>query len=117
MTELWFKIQCIYPITSSLNQFEGNEEDDEDEVLKRIRMKDMDITDGYEIDFAYLNLVIDPIVSVLPCCMLPKNAKYKKYYSEVVLESGNIIFAVGKPESVMKLLMEYLNVSIQSGQS
>ena len=49
--------------------------------------------------------------------MLPKNAKYKKYYSEVVLESGNIIFAVGKPESVMKLLMEYLNVSIQSGQS
>jgi len=117
MTDNWFKVQCIYPITSSLNQYDEYKEDEEDEVLKNIRMKDMDITDGYEIDFAYLNLMIDPIVSILPCCMLPKNAKYKKYYSEVVLESGNIIFAVGKPEAVMKLLMEYLNVSIQSGLS
>jgi hypothetical protein len=63
MTDNWFKIQTIYAITSSLQQYENvNEEDDEDDVLKRIRMSNMGMVDGYEVDTAYLNIVCDPIV-------------------------------------------------------
>ena len=47
MTDNWFKIQTIYAITSSLQQYENvNDEDDEDDVLKRIRMSNMGMVDG-----------------------------------------------------------------------
>jgi hypothetical protein len=109
MTDNWFKIQTIYAITSSLQQYENvNEEDDEDDVLKRIRMSNMGMVDGYEVDTAYLNIVCDPIVGMLPCCLLPKNAKNKKYYTELILESGNIVFAVGKPEAIFEKLCEFM---------
>lgn len=109
MTDNWFKIQTIYAITSSLQQYENvNEEDDEDDVLKRIRMSNMGMVDGYEVDTAYLNIVCDPILVMLPCCLLPKNAKNKKYYTELILESGNVVFAVGKPEAIFEKLCEFM---------
>ena len=109
MTDNWFKIQTIYAITSSLQQYENvNDEDDEDDVLKRIRMSNMGMVDGYEVDTAYLNIVCDPIVGMLPCCLLPKNAKNKKYYTELILESGNVVFAVGKPEAIFEKLCEFM---------
>ena len=88
MTDNWFKIQTIYAITSSLQQYENTDnEDDEDDVLKRIRMSNMGMVDGYEVDIAYLNIVNDPIVGMLPCCLLPKNAKNKKFCA--VADKGN----------------------------
>ena len=83
-------------------------EDDEDDVLKRIRMSNMGMVDGYEVDIAYLNIVNDPIVGMLPCCLLPKNAKNKKYYTELILESGNVVFAVGKPDAIFEKLCEFM---------
>ena len=109
MTDNWFKIQTIYAITSSLQQYENvDNEDDEDDVLKRIRMSNMGMVDGYEVDIAYLNIVNDPIVGMLPCCLLPKNAKNKKYYTELILESGNVVFAVGKPDAIFEKFCEFM---------
>lgn len=100
----WFKIQVLYPLTSTLS----NMEDDEDPLLKRIRFE-QDNTDGYQIDFAYINLALDPIVSLQPCCMLPKDGKNKKYYTEITLQSDNVLYAVGKPEVIYDKINEYLN--------
>ena len=38
MGDNWFKIHSIYAVTSTLQQYESTEEDDEDDVLKRIRL-------------------------------------------------------------------------------
>jgi|TARA_R110000868_G_scaffold77684_1_gene222305 hypothetical protein len=108
MGDNWFKIHSIYAVTSTLQQYESTEEDDEDDVLKRIRLNNMGLVDDYEIDVAYINIVSDPIVGMLPCCLLSKRAKNKKYYTELILESGNIIFAVGKPETIFEKLCDFM---------
>jgi hypothetical protein len=99
----WFKIQVIYPVTSGLNH-----DEDEDSELRRIRLKQID-SDGYERDYAYLNLSEDPIANILPSCFAPKDRQNKVYISELIMQSGNVITAVGKPESIYNALLEYVN--------
>jgi hypothetical protein len=101
---MWFRIKVIYPVTSGLNE---DNDDSEDSELKRIRLQQLD-TDGYEYDFAYINLAKDNIVDLIPCCFLAKDRKNKTYYTDIVLESGNIINAVGKPDDVYTKILEYL---------
>lgn len=99
----WLKLRIIYPITSGLV-----EDDTEDSELRRIRLEQAD-SDGYEQDWGYLNLAIDPIAQLEPCCMIPKGNKNKKFYTQITLQSGNLVMAVGKPEDVYKQIEEYLN--------
>ena len=100
----WFAVQCIYKIESSL--YETNEEDEEDELLKSIRYKNSGAKEDYEFDIAYLNLIDDPIANLLPYCIFPKGANNKKYLTQIVLASGNTLYAIGKPESIYEKLIE-----------
>lgn len=93
-----FKIDIIYPFSNSL--YSGEEELDE---LDRIRLGE-----DYTIDAGYFNLIADPIVQINPKCLIPKGKVNKKYFSEVVFQSGNVSYAAGKPENLYKVLEEYI---------
>ena len=85
----WFKIDCLYPITS------GMENTDELTDVERIQLKNEGILEDYEQGVAVLNLVEDTIVHLIPKCFIPKGKVYKKYYTEIVLKSGDLVYAVG----------------------
>jgi hypothetical protein len=103
----WFRVQVYYPVHSGLD----NTIEDEDSELRRIRLKQLECEE-YETEYAYLHLGIDPIVSLQPYTIIPKEAKNKKNLTEITLESGNIIYAVGKPDTIYQALNEYI-LSIQ----
>ncbi len=100
----WFKIQCIYPVSSGLST--DLDEDQEDVELKRIRFKANDI-DQFETGYAFLSLSEDPITNITPGCLLPKDGKNKKNFTLITLSSGNLIYALGKPEDVYDKLNEH----------
>jgi len=92
-----FKVDIIYPFTNSLYH-----EDEELDELDRIRLGE-----EYTIDAGYYNLLADPIVQINPKCLIPKGKVNKKYFSQVVFQSGNVSYTAGKPDSLYKSLEEY----------
>jgi hypothetical protein len=103
MDELkWFKIEVIYPLNNALG---GNEEPDE---IDLIRMRSEGLVDDYEIDIAIFNLSNNTISQLNPKCFVPRGKTNKKYYTEIVFENGDFVFALGKPEHVYSKVNEYL---------
>jgi hypothetical protein len=100
----WFKIQCIYPVSNNLRM---DIDDGEDSELKRIRFRNNDV-EQYETGYAFLSLATDPIMHLEPGCLLPREGKNKKNFTVITLESGNIIYALGKPEEVYDKINEYI---------
>lgn len=98
----WFKIQVVYPITSGIENEELSE-------IEKIQLMNEGILDDYETDYAYLNLAEDTIVHINPKAFIKKGNVNKRYFSEIVMKSGDVIFAVGKPEAVYTKVNEYLN--------
>lgn len=99
-TLLWFKIQIIYPLNSSINAEEISE-------VEAIRLRNEGLLDDYETDIGVFNLASDPISQIHPKAFIPKGKTNKKYYSEIIFESGNMVMALGKPESVYDKILEY----------
>lgn len=106
MLEHWFKIKVMYPITTNAEGI--NLDDDEDPVLKRIRLQEAGVED-YDTEFAYFNIIADPIMHLMAGAYLPKDAKNKRNYTLIVFESGNSVTAVGKPEDIFKELMSFID--------
>ena len=103
MDELkWFKIEVIYPLDSGLG---SNEEPNE---IDLIRLKSEGLVEDYETDIAVFNLSNNTISQLNPRCFVPKGKINKKYYTEIVFENGDFVFAVGKPEYVYSKVNEYL---------
>lgn len=98
----WFKLEVLYKITSGLYDEELSEVDE-----IRLKAEKLINGDGYEKDTAYFNLGNDTIIRVTPCAFVPKGNKNKKFYSEVVFQSGDIVFADGKPMDVYDKLNAY----------
>ena len=96
----WLKLDVIFPIQSGL----GNEEMSE---IDTIRLRSEGIEDGFETGTAYCNIGHDPIVQINPRCFIPKGRQNRKYYSEIVLQSGTIIYGIGKPDLIYSKLSEY----------
>lgn len=99
----WFKIECIYPIDLDFN---GNEISE----IDQLRLKSEGLLEEYETGVAVLNLIEDVIVHLIPKCFIPKGKVYKKYYTEVVMKSGDILYAVGKPDQVYEKINDYLEL-------
>ena len=98
----WFKIDIIYPKTVNLS----GEELDSDESWRV--PKDDDI---YSIEVGYFNLADDPIVQLNPRAFIPKDGKNRKQFTEVVFLSGNISYAVGKPDDIYAKIRDFLSSS------
>ena len=98
------KIDIIYPLTSNLT---------EGEELTEVERLTNHLEDGYEVDSGYWDLVADSIAQLNPRCFIPSNGKNKKYFTEVVFVSGNVSYAVGKPDSVFQKVSDYLNQNTQ----
>jgi len=98
----WLKIKVIFPITAGLNDLE--------EVSEVQRMQ-MGIKDGdqYETEWGYYNIGQDMPIQLNPCCFIPRDKVNKKYYTQVIFSSELIILAEGKPESVYKVIEDYIN--------
>lgn|SRR5574343_1127155 len=94
-----FEVEIIYQKVTSLNNIE--EEDDEIDRLRGV--------DDYYIDVGYWDLETDPIAKIEPRCFIPKGKTNKKYFSEVVFQSGNLSYANYKPTELKKMLDSYLN--------
>jgi hypothetical protein len=99
----WFKIDCLYPINVGLT--EQGEIDD----VKRIQLANEGIFEDFEKGTAVLNLAEDTIVHLIPKCFIPNGKVRKKYYTEVVLKSGDVVYAEGTPDSVYAKLVDYIN--------
>lgn len=100
---MWFQIEIIYPISGS---FDGEELTE----VQKIQLKNEGLLlEDYETDIGIFNLISDPISQINPKAFIPRNKTNKKYYSEIVFESGNIVMALGKPINVYTKLNEYLN--------
>ena len=95
----WFKIDIIYPKTVNLS---GEELDSEEGW--RVP-KDDDI---YSIETGYFNLTEDPIVQLNPRAFVPSEKKNRTQFTEVVFLSGNISYAVGKPDDIYAKIKDFL---------
>lgn len=98
----WFKLEVLYKITSGLYNEELSEIDE-----IRLKAEKLIDGDGYEKDLAFFNLGSDTIIRIHPCAFVPMGNKNKKFYSEVVFESGDIVYADGKPADIYDKLNDY----------
>jgi hypothetical protein len=98
MTDL-FKIKEIFPITSRISA-----DDEDSEELSEVDRITHSLELGYEIDWGYWDVVSDPIFQMHPRCVIKKGNTNKKYYTEVVFQSGNIAYAACKPDDLMREL-------------
>lgn len=99
----WFKLDVLYKVTSGLF-----DEDELSEVdLIRLKAEGLMNGDSYEKDTCIISLGEDTIIRVEPRAFIPKGGKNKKYYSEVIFKSGDVVFAEGKPNEVYEKLNKY----------
>lgn len=94
-----FEIDIIYPITTSLL---------DSEELSETQRLTLHLKDGYKTDKGYWNLTDDPICQLNPRCFIPNDGENNKYFTEAVFLSGSVSYAVGKPESVLLKIKEYV---------
>jgi hypothetical protein len=108
MTEQWFKVKVVYPVTKRPNGLElDSESEDRDPVLEKAGHYG-DLTDDYEIENAYFNLVSDPIMHLMAGSFKPNDKSNKRNYTLIVFESGNTVTAIGKPDDVFEQLMKFM---------
>lgn len=100
----FFEINILYQTTSMIEPSLDN--DDDDEVMKKIRFTD----DGgeFKTDMGYFDLQIDPVMKLIPRYLCSKDGTTKKYFTEIIFESEQVAYAVGKPDSVLKKLKDYM---------
>lgn len=100
----WFKIDVLYKLAYGFDGEEPNE-------VERIQLKNEGLFNGdeYEKDTCIVSIVKDPILRIEPRAFVPKGKTNKKYYSEIIFESGNVVFADGKPVDVYEKLNNYYN--------
>jgi hypothetical protein len=106
MRECWFKIKVVYPITQKPNGIELDSED-RDPALDKAGYYDT-LEDGYEIEYAYFNLVSDPIMHLMAGSFKPNSNSNKRNYTLMVFESGNSVTAIGKPIDIFEELMTFM---------
>jgi len=102
----FFELNILYQTRSSLSEFDDEEDDD---VLKKVRLNNDGDGGEFKTDVGFFNLIADPIMHLEPSYLLTKDGSTKKYFTIVVFESGNSVYAIGKPESVYKKLCDYMN--------
>jgi len=100
----FFELNILYQTRSSLSEFDDDEDDD---VLKKVRLNN-DGDGEFKTDIGFFDLTLDPIMHLEPSYLLTKDGTTKKYFTVVVFESGNSVYAIGKPESVYKKLCDYM---------
>ena len=100
----WLKLPIIHVVTSGLNEEELSE-------IEEIQLRNEGLLDGDEVEvsFGYFNVGVDTIKRLNPKCFVPKDRKRKRYYTEVVFDSGDMEWADGKPEEIYKLISEYID--------
>jgi len=103
----WLKLPIIYPITSDFLT------DEELSEVDRIQLNNVGLLEDFETTDGYYNLSNDAICQLNPKCFVPKSKdgerKNKKYYTEIIFESGNIVYALGKPVTVYEAINSYVD--------
>lgn len=97
----WFELEILFP--TDLGGFD-NGEDEKDDLLERIKLKN----DGgkYRKEKGYFNLNEDIITAISPGYLLVEDG-FKGHYSIVAFKSGATVTAVGKPEKIYEKLNQY----------
>ena len=100
--EEWLKLPIISPVTSGLTEEEISE-------VEAIKLRNEGLLNGDEVEvgFGYYNIGVDTIKRLSPKCFIHKDRVRKRYYTEVVFDSGDVEWADGKPEEIYKLIRDY----------
>jgi len=118
MTDDWFPIKIIFPITTKVNT-----DDEDDSELSETDRLTYDLQFGYEMGMGYWDLLLDPIFQINPRCVIKKGTDNKdkentrkKYYTEVVFQSGNYGYAACKPEELKSLVNKFMEGLSEKGK-
>ena len=104
----WFKVDCIHPILDGFKE-ETSEEDMEDPILKSIRLRQLDIeNEGFDVSSVYINLILDPIINLLPVTVIPRGVNSKKRYTDIVTEKGTVVRAIGGSDEIYSRLIKQI---------
>lgn len=96
-----FEVKIIYPITKGLIN------DEELDEVEKIKLRNDGIEEDFGVDIGYWDIALDPIVQMNPRAFIPAGKDRRKYYTEVVFQSGNIAFSEGKPADLRAKIREY----------
>jgi hypothetical protein len=105
MREQWFKVKVFYPITKKPNGLELDTEDRDWKLEQAGYYKDEEY--GYETEYAYFNLVSDPIMHLMAGSFKPSKTENNRNYTMIVFESGNSVTAIGKPIDIFEELITF----------
>ena len=101
----YFKVMMIYSLQPD---FDNQEELTE---VDKIQLTNKGIISDYQTDYGYINLADDNVLRAEPRCFIPKDKdgerKNRKFYTEVIMKSGDIFYVVGKPETFYEELNKY----------
>lgn len=100
---LWFQLSIIYPLSSNFDSDESISEVDQIKLRNEGLLDD----DEVEIGTGYYNLARNAISQLNPKCFVPKGKMRKRFYTEVVFDDGDVIYANAKPSDVYDKLGEY----------
>ena len=101
---MWLELEIYCPITKDLESGEEMSELDE------IRLKNEGVLiDGYETEQGFYNLAVDMIKQLNPKVFIPKGGVNKRFATEIVFDSGTVVYAKGKPSDVYKKVIEYVD--------
>lgn len=101
---MYFFIQTYCPVTKDLETGEGMDELDE------IRLRNEGVLlDGYEKEESGINLYKEIITQLNARCFVPKSGTNKRWATEIVFDSGRVIYACDKPIKVAEQIVSYLD--------
>lgn len=99
----------MYPVTNKPNGLELDNEIEKDPPLERAGYYD-NLATEYEVEYAYFNIISDPIMHLMAGSFKPSSKENKRNYTLVVFESGNSVTAVGKPIDIWEELMKFMKL-------
>ena len=101
----WHKIKVLFPVTSKVNPDVDEEPPSE---VQQIQMRNLGLLDSLDTEYAYFDIVADPIMKFMAGSYLPKDATNKRSFTIIVFMSGDTVNAVGKPIDLLNEYMEFL---------
>ena len=80
--------------------------------LTKIRLRNEGVLlDGYEKEESCINLYKEVITQLNARCFIPKSGTNKRWATEIVFDSGRVIYACDKPTKVAEQIVSYLDVT------
>jgi len=110
---MWMEVRTIFKVTNDIN-FDTPIDEDED-IVDKIKREESGVTTRHERGVAYIDVLSDPIVRLIPGALYENENKSKTYFTELHFYSGIIVNAIGKPPEIYEKLKNHFEHLIKEG--